>query len=87
MPRGRLCRAYSDLSSKGFLKMRRAAVRKLISVQPHEFASHETMFEKLVRMQHFGLPTRLLDVSRNALVALFFATDPGPLVANRLTAW
>ena len=29
-------------------------------------------------MQHFGLPTRLLDVSRNAMVALYFATDPGP---------
>ena len=31
------------------------AVRDLISVHPHEFAPDETMFDKLVRMQHFGL--------------------------------
>jgi len=63
---------------KGLLEDEKRAVRKMISVQPHEFASDETMFDKLVRMQHFGLPTRLLDVSRNALVGLFFATDSGP---------
>jgi len=63
---------------KALLEDEKRAVRKLISVQPHEFASDETMLDKLVRMQHFGLPTRLLDVSRNAMVALFFATDPGP---------
>jgi hypothetical protein len=63
---------------KELLQNEKRAVRDLISVQPHEFASDETMFDRLVRMQHFGLPTRLLDVSLNALVALYVATDPGP---------
>lgn len=37
------------------------------------FEPHETLFEKLVKLQHYGYATRLLDISSNALVALYFS--------------
>lgn len=39
----------------------------------HEFASCKSTFERLVLMQHYGIPTRILDVSPDSLQALFFA--------------
>ena len=42
---------------------------------PDDFEKCHTHLEKLVKMQHYGLPTRLLDITRNLLVALFFACE------------
>lgn len=43
-----------------------------------EFHGDGYCFDRLVRMQHYGLPTRLLDISGNPLVALFFACSCKP---------
>jgi len=40
---------------------------------PNDFAQCRSTFEKLVLMQHYRVPTRLLDISLDPLQALFFA--------------
>lgn len=48
-------------------------IREALVRSPGDFPGSSTFFEKLVRLQHYGLPSRLLDITSNALAALFFA--------------
>lgn len=48
--------------------------REIISRVPNEFSGKNTI-ESLVLMQHYNVPTRILDLTTNALVALYFACN------------
>ena len=47
----------------------------ILSLKPDAFQNDKTVYERLITMQHFGMPTRLMDITRNPLVAIFFACN------------
>lgn len=52
-------------------------IYEMVTIAPDAF-SGMSRIEKIIKMQHFGLPTRLLDFSRNSLVALYFSCCSEP---------
>jgi hypothetical protein len=52
--------------------------KELLIAHHDEFQSDQYCFDRLVRMQHYSLPTRLLDISGNPLMALYFACEREP---------
>ena len=51
------------------------SIESAIRQRPYDFRECTTDFEILTKLQHYGLGTRLLDVTLNPLVALYFATE------------
>lgn len=52
--------------------------RELLVSNSADFEQDNYTLDQLVRMQHYSLPTRLLDITSNPLIALYFACKSSP---------
>jgi hypothetical protein len=56
-----------------FIENEHLIFREIIARFPDEMLAQRTTIERLILMQHNEFPTRIMDISRNLLVGLFFA--------------
>lgn len=59
--------------NKGWKKSEDILFKEMVLKCAAEFKDQDSTFQMLVKMQHYSLPTRLLDITANPLVALYFA--------------
>ena len=79
--RGQSDKGYSLTPSvfrKGLLPKEHTMINDLMLNSPTEFVGIGSTLERLIKMQHYDLPTRLLDITLNPLVALYFACKDTP---------
>lgn len=61
--------------NRGYASNESAIYHESIGMKQDEFKGFLTPLEKLAKLQHYGIPTRLVDVTIDPLIALYFAVE------------
>lgn len=64
---------YPSIFRNNLLQFEDRIIRDAYASNPQKFSKYTSSLEKLTTLQHYNLCTRLLDVTLNPLVALYFA--------------
>ena len=68
-----LNRLISDKKSETYTRFENEMINTARLQNPEIFYEEDYPVNMLAKMQHYGIPTRMLDITENALVALYFA--------------
>ncbi|MBG9815602.1 FRG domain-containing protein [Bacillus safensis] len=71
---------YTDINSsisrdKGYVLNEDKIFTESVLIMPNEFEHIHEPIDYLAKMQHYNIPTRLIDMTVNPLIALFFAVE------------
>ena len=70
-----ISRKVSKESEQTFLHLEKDLIAETLFKYSDVFCNYTSNIELLTQLQHYGIPTRLMDVTVNPLVALFFACN------------
>ncbi|MCU5378636.1 FRG domain-containing protein [Bacillus cereus] len=74
----------SSVSRETFSPYEHNIYHDTINIKPNEFEKLKFPIERLAKLQHYGFPTRLIDVTIDPLVALYFAVQDTEIVDDAL---